>query len=453
MAHAQFTKEQLTESFDFSARHRNIAFGLIGVGIVLVLVGLLFGSSPDTHAEPGEGDHAVTTEQMEVHPVSDKQDHGDEEHGDGHGSHTITTAHRASANFLLGNVYFLTLAIGALFFLAIHQVGNAGWHTAIRRVPEAMTGYLPIAAIGFLILLFLQDYIFEWSWLPIGEDDLIDTKRGYLNSGFLAVRTIVFFGIWAGAAYLLRRLSVREDLEGGLNFFHRSTTISAIFIILFALSFTLFAVDWLMSMEPHWFSTIFGVYIFAGSMQAGLAVLALLMYFLKRQGYMKWVNASHFHDVNKYVFGFSIFWGYIWVSQFLLIWYSNIPEEGFYFVERYRVNDHSYLGYAFFFYVNIFLNFVIPFLGLMTRNGKRNPAVFVPILSVVLLGHWVDIFQLIMPGIVKDQWHTGLLELGFFLAIAGVFLYVVFRALSKANLVPLQHPYLEESLHHTTGPV
>jgi hypothetical protein len=238
-----------------------------------------------------------------------------------------------------------------------------------------------------------------------------------------------------------------------IKIFEQSTRISAIFIILFALSYSLFAIDWIKSLEPHWFSTIFGINVFAGSMVSAMVTLYLLILFLKSQGYLEFVNESHLHDIGKFTFGFSIFWAYTWVSQYMLIWYSNIPEEGIYYVKRYRIGDHEYLGYAAFFYLNIIINFLFPFLWLMTRNAKRKLVTFLPIGIILLYGHWHDLFLMIMPGAVLDNWGVGLMELGFFTLFAGVFLFAVFNALQRANLVPLKHPYLEESLHHTTGAV
>jgi hypothetical protein len=351
------------------------------------------------------------------------------------------------------SVFFLTLAMGSMFFITIHRVGNAGWQTAIRRVPEAMTTWLPVAGIFFVILLLMADHIYEWLILEPGVDALIDEKRPYLNWPFFSARTVVFFGVWILAAWAIRRLSLREDLEGGLQQFNRVLPISALFIIFFAISYSLFSIDWIKSLEPHWFSTIFGIYVFAGSMASTMAAMALLVHFLKRQGYMRYVNDAHLHDINKYAFGFCVFWAYIWISQYLLIWYSNIPEETIYFVKRYATEDHEYLGYAPYFWANLFLCFVIPFLGFMSRNAKRDPKIFVPIAFIILIGHWNDIFQMVMPGAMLDKGSIGLIEIGWLLFFAGLFLLVVFRSLSRANLVPVNHPYLEESLHHTTGPV
>jgi hypothetical protein len=442
-----YTPEQLTERFDFAQKYRNIVYGLIGAGLLLFIIGAFFADSGEHAASDG---HATVTEQTHVHTVADTDDGGE---AGGHGLRHITGFTRIAANFLLGNLYFFTLVLGAMFFLTVHRVGNAGWHTAIRRVPEAITTYLPVAALGCVAVMFLLPVLYDWASPAAAHDALIQTKSAYLNQTSFIIRNVLFFVLWAGAAWWLRQLSLKQDLEGGLSHFNKSVKISVVYIIVFALSFTLWSVDWIQSLEPHWFSTIYGIYIFAGSMVSAMVTMILITLFLKRQGYMSYVNDAHIHDLAKYAFGFTVFWGYIFVAQYLLIWYSNIPEEGFWYVHRYRVHDEAYKGYAFFFYFNIIVNFLIPFLVLMTRNAKRNPKVLVPIGILMLFGHWVDLFQLIMPGAIYNFQGVGLLELGAMLLFAGIFLSVVLSSLSKANLVPVNHPYLEESLHHSTGPV
>ncbi|MDX1905550.1 MAG: quinol:cytochrome C oxidoreductase [Bacteroidia bacterium] len=506
-----FTQEQLTERYTMTGRLTQIALGLVGVGLVLLIAGIFLesGKKKDTPADASHEGHSQRTEQLVIQPVSNPQDahqdgthqegthqegtheegsheaphtetpadahsgeaahddthqegavHPDAAHADGdhaaagHGEHHDTgVMGRILANLLLCSVYFFCIAMGSMFFLTIHRVGNAGWHTAIMRVPEAITQWLPVGVVGFVALFFFMDQLYEWLIVPENADPLIDAKRAYLNKGFFIARSVVFFGVWIAAALYLRKLSHDQDREGGLFHFKRSEVISALFIIFFAISYCLYAIDWIKSLEPHWFSTIFGVYIFGGSMVIANATIYLITAYLKTQGYMKWVNDAHFHDLGKYTFGFSIFWAYIWLAQYLLIWYANIPEEGIYYVKRYRVEDHQYLGYSFFFYSNIIINFVLPFFMLMTRNAKRKFLTYVPVAVIVLYGRWHDLFLMIMPGAVGQNPGIGLIEIGMFMAFAGLFVYVVFRALTSSNLVPLKHPYLEESLHHTTGAV
>lgn len=456
LAHAHhYTTEQLTERFEFLGKTRTVIFGLIGVGLILVLASWLLSDGGEAAAHATDGHAAVESVHSSVTPVSDT--HGEDDHG--HGHHVPTIGTRILTGTLMSTLYFLTIAMGALFFLAVLQIGNGGWHTAIRRVPEAMSMFVPVAGVVFLVLLFFVGDLYEWAILPEGADELIDKKRGWLNTTGFWTRTIIYFTIWVGAALLLRRLSVNQDKVGswqdGLPYFKKSTGIAAGFVVLFAFSYTLFAFDWIKSLEPHWFSTIFGVYVFAGSFGSAMFTLGLLITFLKRQGYLSYVNDSHVHDVYKFAFGFTVFWAYIWVSQYLLIWYANIPEEGIYFVKRYRVGDPAYIGGSFnvVWIINLLLCFVTPFFGLMTRNAKRVPKIFIPISILALTGHYIDIFQMVQPGAMGTYWDFGLMEIGFFLMFAGIFLFVVFTALSRANLVAVNHPYLQESLHHTTGDV
>ncbi|MEM9984875.1 MAG: hypothetical protein AAF804_07245, partial [Bacteroidota bacterium] len=483
MANAHFSPEDLSDRFEFKQRFKNVAFGLIGVGLVLIILGALFGGSHghgDSHAEGQE--HAALAPSGDVHAVVDMdqvpEDQGDEhgdshaedqadhgtghadtdshadethgeshgeahadghgddhgeahagghggEHGDGHaGGHhhkEPTMFTRIASNLLICGLYFLTLSMGALFFLAIHKVGNAGWHIAVRRVPEAITsGYLPFGVIIMGAVFFFMGELYEWVNIEPGTDAIIDAKRGYLNQPFWIIRSVLFFGVWTLVAIYIRRQSLLQDQEGGLTHFGREQKISAFFVVFFAISYSLFAVDWIKSLEPHWFSTIFFVYIFAGSMVSAMITIYLIVSFLKQQGHMSYVNDAHLHDLGKYTFGFSVFWAYIWVAQYLLIWYSNIPEEGIYYVKRYRVEDSAYLGYSFMFYANLFINFITPFLVLMTRNAKRKLATFLPLAMVVLYGHWHDLYLMVMPGAMGENPGLGVVEVGFLGWVAGV---------------------------------
>ncbi|MEO1450083.1 MAG: hypothetical protein AAFV07_11180, partial [Bacteroidota bacterium] len=296
MATTHYSPSDLNQTFELNPRFRNLVFLLIGLGIVLILAGVLFAPS-DSHAAADHGDHAALVDQTLGQTVAD--DHGE----GGHHGHEVTLGTRILSNLLLCGLYFFTIAMGSLFFLVIHRVGNAGWHTAIRRVPEAIISYLPIGVVSLTAIFFFLNNIYEWAWMPEGADAIIDSKRGYLNKAFFIARNALYFGIWVAGAWFLRKLSVeadRENPEGALAKFHRSGTFAAGFLVFYALSYTLFAVDWIKSLEPHWFSTIFGIYIFAGSMVSSMVVTYLLIVFLKRQGYMQWVNGAHFHDLGKY---------------------------------------------------------------------------------------------------------------------------------------------------------
>ncbi len=458
MAHeSHFTTEQLTERYEMSRKVRMWVLGAIVVGLLLVLAGLLTAEDPGAHHEAADHASLVDTPAGDVHKVQDHghDEHADEAHGE-HGGHHGPQHHigkytGALANFLLVNLYFLTLAMGAMFFMTVHRIGNGGWHTVFKRIPEAMSMWLPFAAVGLLIVGFFGEHLYDWIFVhEIGQDTLIDKKRAYLNVPFWAARGAIFVGVWTFAAWLMRKYSISQDnagsVEGGLGIFKKMTTLSALFVIFFAISYTLFSIDWIKSLEPHWFSTIFGVYVFAGTFATASAVMGLILHFLRQQGYMGYTNDAHLHDCFKYAFAFTVFWGYIFIAQFLLIWYSNIPEETGYF-------DFRFAHYKTLFFVKIFACFFLPFIGLMMRNAKRKSQTFVVIGIIMILGHWIDLFVMIMPGAVGEHWHIGLTEIGFFVLYLGLFAFVVLRALSKANLVPIHHPYLDESLHHSTGAV
>ncbi|MCI4668638.1 MAG: hypothetical protein MRZ79_10930 [Bacteroidia bacterium] len=526
MAHTHFNPEELNDRYEFKGPLRSIAFGLIGVGIVLLLVGAFLGGSPssteedhgadshssleqvddqsatfirvqndehgdehaDEHGDEGHGethgeDHADETHaegdshgeehDSEGHLFKEGDSHGDGEHHDGdhaehsegHGHHApvhpISMRTRVLANILLAGMYFFLIGCGALFFLAIHKVANGGWQTAIRRIPEAMTQYIAIGGVLFLVLLAFLPQLFDWAYIESNDlwaqDALVNKKKGWLNTPFFAIRTVLFIGFWVLTATLIRRWSVASDIDkaNALSYFKKEGTLSAVFIIIYAITFCLFTFDWLKSLEPHFFSTIYGVKMFGRSMVSAMVVMYFITAYLRRQGHLKHVSNSHMHDIGGYAFGFTIFWSYVWLAQYLLIWYSNIPEEGMYYVKRYRMDDPNgtYLGYAFFFYGNIIINFIIPFLGLIAPVVKRNIQYFLPIGIVMLYGHWHDLYNLIMPGAMRDQWGIGLVEIGAFLAFAGLFIFVVFTALSRANLYAKHHPYMEESYHHNTGEI
>src|SRR5690606_34506629 len=214
-------------------------------------------------------------------------------------------------------------------------------------------------------------------------------------------------------------------------------------IIIFAVTSSTSAWDWVLSIDTHWFSTMFGWYVFSSWFVSGLAAITLLVVLLKEAGYLKMVNSNHLHDLGKFVFAFSIFWAYIWFSQFLLIYYANIPEESIYFLERLS-SDH----YSMVFFVNLILNFFFPFLVLMTRDAKRQMIFLKIVCVVVLAGHWLDFYLMVTPGVLTVNGGFGFIEIGLALIYFSAFVFTVLTSLAKAPLVAKNHPMLEESIHH-----
>lgn len=356
-------------------------------------------------------------------------------------------AHRAWGNWLLGAYYFTTLALFGTFFIAIGYLTSAGWSVSMRRVPEAMMSWLPAALVTMLVLGAGMGYLYEWVH---PHDDgshhahLLHNKSPWLNQWFFLGRIILYFGIWIGVSQLLTRHSRRQDTDGDVTHTRSNTRTSAIFGVLFALTLSAASFDWLMSLEAAWFSTIFGIYQFAGLFQSGIAALIVLLVLLRRMGYLRdAVNENHLHNLGQWLIALSVFWAYIWFSQLLLIWYSNIPEETSYYLIRSQ-GDWWVLTFI----VNPLLNFAIPFVVLLPRPAKRSEYILVRVAVMVLVGHWLDIWLGIMPYVSPEGPWFDFMEVGVMLGFAGAFGLVFFKALERAPLVPLRDPYLQESLHH-----
>lgn len=353
---------------------------------------------------------------------------------------------RVAANLLLNNYYFLSMGLIGLFFVTVHAIAESGWHTSISRIGEAMSAFIPIG--GVLLLLFFVSgglhLVFEWT-----HEDHLDAillkKTPYLNQPFFYVRLIVFISAWSVLAYFIRKTSLQIDIGGELKYFNRLRTLSAVFIVFYALSSVVSSWDWLMSIDAHWFSTLYGWYIFSGMLASGTALIIIILFILRKMGYMKHVNKEHIHDLGKYLFGFSIFWTYLWFSQYMLIWYANIPEETIYFYERHK-------NYETILYLTLILNFVVPFFFLMARKLKRIYTFLLPVSVIVFIGHWLNLYLSIMPGSVgKEESGIGFLEIGLTIGYTGLFLLVTMWALSKAPLVSTKHPFFKESLHYHTN--
>lgn len=365
---------------------------------------------------------------------------------------------RIWANIWLCAVYFNGIALVGVFFVAVNYVAYAGWSALIKRVPEAFGYFLPVTGVILLVMFFIGGHdLFHWTHDGITDpnnahyDPIIAGKAGYLNTPFFLVRMLLYFALWIGLFLFLRRLSLQEDqitdYAGYLKnpkIYNKLVYFSAVFIVVFAASTSMSAWDWVMSIDTHWFSTMFGWYNFASYFVAGLAAITLAIITLKENGYLKALNEHHLHDLGKFMFAFSIFWTYIWFSQFLLIYYAHIPEETIYFDTRLNAWGGMYKPFFFF---NIFINFIFPFLVLMTKESKRTMVILKVVAYAILVGHYLDFFVMIMPGTVGEHGGIGFLELGTVLMFATAFVYVVSHFLSKAPLIAKNHPFIKESMH------
>ncbi|GAA3963569.1 quinol:cytochrome C oxidoreductase [Mucilaginibacter dorajii] len=374
------------------------------------------------------------------------------------------------ANLLLMGYYFTCVCMAGVFFCALQYVSQAGWSASLLRVPQAFAKTLPLAAVILIIIIIAglslthpQDiegksvvapYLYKlWAVNGVtvkGNENfnaVIAGKAGYLNRPFFLARIIGFLGAYSIFGWLLNKYSQTEDELGGVFYYSKSFTISAAFLVIFGFTTPLFAFDVIMSLEAHWFSTMFGWYNFAAMWVSTLSIITLTIIWLRSQGYMQWITQNHLHSLGQLMFGFSIFWTYTWFAQFLLVYYANIPEEAVYFLKRWEPEFKPW------FWLNIVINFLAPLLIIMARDSKRSTKVLAWTCGLLIVGHWLDYFVMIMPGTVGPQaewWmEIGPLEIGIFLGFAGLFVFTTMTALSSfKSTIPKKHPFLEESLHH-----
>jgi hypothetical protein len=355
----------------------------------------------------------------------------------------VGDGHRVWEAFLVYHTLAMGLAIGALFFLLIHYLSSAGWNVGIRRVTESYASYFFVAAILNVVLLFGQNKIYPWSNLDfMNSSRVLQGKIGYFSTGFFSARVLVFTAICCFFIWQLLSNSVKQDAEGGTELSSRQRPLSALCLVLFAPLMTMFSVDVIKSLDPKWFSTMFGVYLFIGFVQMTAAMTIVTVYHLKKSGYLGWVTADHYHDMGKYLFGWTIFWAYIGVSQYLLIWYANLPEEITFYLVRQRP------AWIWFQLLLPVVRFVAPFLLLLPRMAKRTPSYLVKVAYLVLFGAWLDVYLLVMPSFSADRFGLSIYDIGLFVGFAGLVLFTVRRFLSQHNTLPIKDPFAHETLHH-----
>jgi len=349
---------------------------------------------------------------------------------------------RTWANLLLNNYYFLSIAIGATFWMALQAITQSGWSAEFVRIPQAMSNYLIVSFVLWIFMFMGLHDLYHWTHHDyVMHDPILLHKEPYLNVPFFSVRFVLFFALWIFLTQRIKRLSAQEDLHGGLSYFNKIEFTSKVYIFVLAFSFSLFSIDWLMSLDPHWYSTIYAVKKFVMSFYHGVTIIAAIAIILYKMGYLPKLNKTHLADFQRYIFALSIIWGYMWLSQYLLIWYANIPEETVYYVPRIMSEYKNY------FYAELIVNWLFPFLFLMwNRVGKSyNGLLFVVV--VLIIGQWIELYMSIMPNTIESHSIT-FVEVGVFLGYLGAFSWVVAWSLTKMNLVPKNHPYLIESLSH-----
>ena len=358
----------------------------------------------------------------------------------------LSAPERTWPSLLLNGFYTISLALSAIFFLTTQRLTGARWSAGLRRIPEAFSQALPVLALLMLMLFFGRQHLFPWS-RPGGLalEPAFAGKIRYLQTPWVFVRMAVALLAWTIFAWQFRSTSLRQDREPGLSLVlhHRLTRLAVMFVLVFALTFTMGAFDWLISLDPQWMSTMFAVYVFAGTFVQGIAAITLAVVLLKERGRLgESVGEHQLHDLGKMLFAFSTFWAYIWVCQYLLIWYGNIPEEITHFARR--TNG----PWLYLFALNFILNWIVPFTVLLSKTAKCRTRILKIVCCILLVGHWLDLYLLIMPSVSAAP-RIGLLEIPIALAYMAL-LYLLFaRSLARAPLLPLNDPILEyERTHH-----
>jgi len=405
----------IKEQFEVPAKMKTWSYGLIGLGLLALIAGLII---------KGRG----TEEEQAVF-----------------------------LGTLMYNTIFWTMVCNAsMFFICVTTLGMAGFQQAFSRVAEAISTMVPVFGAITLIVLFYvvltgNHHIYHWlDTKAVNTDEILKGKSGFLNVKFFIIWSLLTVGLWSLLGWRMRKISSEADQaamnhENGTAFIWKSTVSAALFIVWFALTIgSTVPWLWLMSIDAHWYSTMYSWYTFASSFVSGMALIALWVIYLKNKGYLEYTNQEHLHDLGKFMFAFSIFWCYLWFAQYMLIWYSNQPEETVYF--KHRVQG-PYKGI---FFLNLIINFICPLLILMKRSTKRNYTMVTFMAVLILFGHWIDFYQMVMGSVSKETVTLGWLDFGILSLFAGLMILFVGKALAKRPMIPKYHPFLKESIiHHT----
>ncbi len=348
--------------------------------------------------------------------------------------------------YLVSFCFYLSLSLGALFFVALQHASRAGWSIAVRRVSEILAANALLMALLFLPillpLLFGSTSLYEWlDASKVAGDEVLEGKKPYLNLPFFTVRALVYFGIWGFLVWFFFRRSVEQDASGDAGLSLKMEKLSYPALVLFALTTTFAAIDWMMSLTPHWFSTIYGVYYFGGAVVGFFALLILVLIALQSKGRLtSAVTVEHYHELGKFLFAFVVFLGYIAFSQYMLIWYANIPEETTWYLPR---QQGAWTAVSL---ILLFGHLFIPFFGLMSRHVKRRKGILGFWAVWLLVMHWIDIYYLVMPQAGARGLPPGLIDLCCALGMGLLFLAGALFFAGERFLVPIKDPRLGESL-------
>lgn len=359
----------------------------------------------------------------------------------------VMTPARGFTALLTGSLFVLGLSVGGLVLWSLHTVANAGWHVVIKRVWEGFAAALLVGAALLLVAVGPgMQVLYEWARPEAAHDHLLHLKAAYLNAPFFFARLAVILGLWFLFAVKIRRLSLAQDAATSdaqaVAYTRKAVGHAAVFLVVGAITICVAAFDWLMSLEAHWFSTIFGLYNIAGILASTVTATIVAAVLLKQAGLLPQITDKHLHDLGKLMFGFSTFWAYMWISQFLLIWYSNLPEETQYFEARWLG------GWMPLFILVPLLNWVVPFFSLLPRKAKHSPRHLLIVGGVLLLGRWLDLWLMAAPSNLPERPMFGVFELAGIVGPVALFVFAVSRTFGRVPLLAARDPYLVESLHH-----
>ena len=433
--------------YTFSGKLKTFSFILMALGIMGIAYGFL-----TTPKSIEEVEVILSEQHHDSHGAVDA--HTDMAHDDAqaqaeHTKHLEHVLHQLQnkpwAAVYVGCIFFMLISLGIFTFHQIQLAASAGWSPVLFRVMEAFSVYILPGSILFFALLLASsahlNHLFIWMDADVvAEDIIIQNKTSFLNIPFFLIRAVIFLAGWNIFRYLSRKNSLSLDETGDLLYYKKNFKLAAGYLVFFIITESMMSWDWIMSIDTHWYSTLFGWYVFASFFVTAISIIAMITLYLKNKGYLDFVNTSHIHDLAKYMFGLSIFWTYLWFSQFMLQWYSNIPEEVTYFIfriEEYNLPFFGMLG----------LNFLLPILLLINTDFKRLSWIIIMAGISIIVGHYLDFFTMIMPGAVGASWYIGAAEIGSVLFFGGLFIFVGFSALAKAPLLVKNNPLEEESKH------
>src|SRR3984893_16581118 len=352
--------------------------------------------------------------------------------------------HQFSFSWLFAFAFFFTILAGCFFWIIVHHVTDAEWSVVVRRQLENLAMLIPVMAVFFIPVLIFRHHLYEWMNVAPGHDPILDSKRAYLNWHFFVVRAIFYFAFFTGAAFLLRRFSVRQDRDGNPAYTIKMRKVACTALPLFALSLTFGAYDWLLGLDYHWFSTMWGVYIFAGAAGSSMSLLVLVITALRNAGYLKdIVTAEHYHIMGKWMLSFTVFWAYIGFSQYMLIWYANMPEETEYFITR---NTESWWAMSMILVIGRFFG---PFAILLLRSIKKHPHQLCYVAAWIVFMQMLDMYIVILPALHGTGVHVSIWDFVSVISIGASLGFVYLKIVTRTSLFPVRDPRLIESLKLT----